>query len=388
MCVLQPTLSFAAKKTVTNDKIKAAQAQADAAQEKLDKLATQTEMASEDYYAAKAQTEATTKKIKQTERELDAARQSLAEAKSQLATRSADMYRDGELSFLQLLTGVDSLKDLISRIELLQRVAQNDADLIVAVREAKAQIELTKADLEAQRATQKKHEAAELKELKRVQGLVSEQKSYLASLSAKIKKLMAEERARQEAEERRKAEEARKAAEAARKAAEEARKKDESTGSGSGSAGSDSGSSSNSGGNDSGGSGGSSSVGNLGSNHPEVVKEARKYIGVTPYVWGGTTPAGFDCSGLTQYCYRVAAGMSIPRTSRSQFTVGTFIPADRKDLLKPGDLVFFGYDADPTRIHHVGIYSGGGMMIHAPQTGQKVKESYAFRSDYVGAVRP
>ena len=55
-----------------------------------------------------------------------------------------------------------------------------------------------------------------------------------------------------------------------------------------------------------------------------------------------------------------------PRTSREQFHAGAYIPPDRLDLLKPGDLVFFGYDGDPNQIHHVGMYVGGGNMIHAP----------------------
>ena len=123
-----------------------------------------------------------------------------------------------------------------------------------------------------------------------------------------------------------------------------------------------------------------------------MVGVARSFIGKAPYVWGGVTPAGFDCSGLTMYCYR-QVGIGIPRTSREQFNYGTRIPADRLDLLAVGDLVFFARDADPGRIHHVGIYSGDGNYIHAPQAGVPVSESSLLgrivtRGDYVGAVRP
>jgi cell wall-associated NlpC family hydrolase len=121
--------------------------------------------------------------------------------------------------------------------------------------------------------------------------------------------------------------------------------------------------------------------------HAEVVRVAARYLGV-PYIWGGTTPTGFDCSGLAQYCY-AQIGLALPRTSREQFRAGAYIPPDRKDLLEPGDLVFFGYEGDANRIHHVGIYAGGGSFIHAPQSGDVVRvTSLSERSDYVGACRP
>jgi cell wall-associated NlpC family hydrolase len=109
-------------------------------------------------------------------------------------------------------------------------------------------------------------------------------------------------------------------------------------------------------------------------------------------VWGGSTPSGFDCSGLVQYVYE-RLGIDLPRTSREQYHAGAFIPANRLDLLQPGDLVFFGYDGDPERVHHVGMYVGDGNFIHAPGTGDHVVVAsltgrIAARGDYVGAVRP
>ena len=84
----------------------------------------------------------------------------------------------------------------------------------------------------------------------------------------------------------------------------------------------------------------------------------------TPYAWGGSSPRGFDCSGLVQYA-AASAGISVPRTSRAQATVGT--PVSRADL-RPGDLVFF-YDP----VGHVGIYLGDGKMVHAPTSGDVVR---------------
>jgi peptidoglycan DL-endopeptidase CwlO len=94
-----------------------------------------------------------------------------------------------------------------------------------------------------------------------------------------------------------------------------------------------------------------------------VIATAEKYLGV-PYVWGGTTPSGFDCSGLMQYVYQ-SIGVNLPRVSQDQQNVGTMISPTQ---VQPGDLVFMGVPA-----FHVGMYIGGGKWIEAPQTGDVVK---------------
>jgi cell wall-associated NlpC family hydrolase len=103
-----------------------------------------------------------------------------------------------------------------------------------------------------------------------------------------------------------------------------------------------------------------------------------------PYLWGGTGPQAYDCSGLTQQSYR-HAGLVIPRTSAEQATVGT--PVRLADLI-PGDLIFYAHDVhNASTIHHVAMYAGDGMLVHAPQTGQFVHLSPVWLDEYIGAVR-
>lgn len=96
-----------------------------------------------------------------------------------------------------------------------------------------------------------------------------------------------------------------------------------------------------------------------------LLNEALSYEG-TPYVYGGTTPGGFDCSGFVQYCFRTALGQELPRTSGAQAAVGVAVPLDE---LQPGDLVFWGSGAGA---YHVGIAVDANSYIHAAGSGQGV----------------
>lgn len=117
---------------------------------------------------------------------------------------------------------------------------------------------------------------------------------------------------------------------------------------------------------------------------PTVIGTARQMLGA-PYRYGGTSPGGFDCSGLVNYAYR-SAGIRIPRTSSEQFQQSNRVSLQD---LQPGDLLFFRLS--PPKISHVAIYDRDGRFIHAPSSGKRV--SYAsldnpyWRKHLVGAGR-
>ncbi|MBP2651608.1 MAG: NlpC/P60 family protein [Firmicutes bacterium] len=129
--------------------------------------------------------------------------------------------------------------------------------------------------------------------------------------------------------------------------------------------------------------GASTSISSEAANSP-IITAARKYMGV-PYVWGGVTPDGFDCSGFTQYVMK-ENGITLPRTAAEQFAIGTAV---EKADLNVGDLIFF--TTYKPGASHVGFYIGNGQFIHASSVAAKVtisnlNDTY-YVEHYIGARR-
>ncbi|MBS4195818.1 C40 family peptidase [Lederbergia citri] len=114
-----------------------------------------------------------------------------------------------------------------------------------------------------------------------------------------------------------------------------------------------------------------------------IVNQGKKYIGVK-YVYGGSTPKGFDCSGFTSYTFK-QQGMTLPRSAAEQYKKGTAVS---KNNLKPGDLVFF--KTSNKAVSHVGIYIGDNKFIHSAGKGvaiTNINDPYYWKSRFVGAKR-
>ncbi len=339
---------------VTTPQIEAKKAQAERAQAALDDMHAELEERIEEYEAI---TEALTKtraQIEKTRHDLELTEARLGKLRANLNRRAAGIYKTGKTGVIDVLLETDSFSGFLVRLDLLTRLSRQDAQLVSEVKRLRDEVTAHENALETRHAEQVVLRGKAEAKREEIEAGIDKQKAYLDGLESEVAALMRAEKARQE---RLAAERARRAAEAAR-----ARRGGEPA----------------------------SDPGSLGPGHPEVVDVALRYLGV-PYVWGGMSPSGFDCSGLTKYCY-AEIGIEIPRTSRSQYRSGKHIASDRLDLLRPGDLVFFGREGDPGRVHHVGIYVGNGDFIHAPQTGERVKvsslqERIESRGDYVGASR-
>ena len=259
--------------------------------------------------------------------------------------------------YFDFILNSDSLTDLVGRSLTVSKLSQASAEALQAVKDSEAKVKNLKA---AQEANQKNLVAA---------------KSQLESDKAKIDGLKADaDKAAADAQQTIDANKEKLAAMAADEAAkaEAAQKAVTAVASSTASASSTSASSSTTASSNSLGSSkaassqapasaGSSTVSVSGGS---IAGNAAKYLGV-PYVYAGTSPAGFDCSGLIYYAAK-EAGISLPRTSQAQSTLGSYVSVSD---LQAGDLVFWGGVGSA---YHVGVYIGNGQYIHAPEPGQNV----------------
>ena len=324
--------------------ISAKKAKLAAVQAQLSKVYERSDMAVERYNEAASKLENVQDRITRNRHLLKVAEYKLGVANDHLTSRARQVYKANDAGILDVVFASRTFDDLLTQLDVMQRMTQSDAD---TAREAKAyrrEISDRRIALEADRASAVKLVAQRQESKDQVLALQSQLEGAAGGLKNEIADLEAKAAAAAKAK-------AEAAALAASQAAATA-----STGSSSSSTGSSTGGST--------GGGGGTVIDPGGSGHSSVVAIAQRYLGV-PYVWGGASPSGFDCSGLTMYCY-AQVGVGLSHGATDQQHASTPVPLS---ALQPGDLVFFG---SASYSHHVGIYVGGGSMIHAPHTGAVV----------------
>jgi cell wall-associated NlpC family hydrolase len=326
-------------------------AQAQRVLDQLRRLDADAQRANTRYQVATLRLQKLERNLRINKQALGVARGNLVRAQAALAQRLVAIYttRD-EQSTLGVLLGAKSLDDLVSRIETVNSVSRQDTAVIGEVASFQRQIVTHRSFLRHAHKLQKKLVRQRADAKRRIDSQVHREQRLYASVKNELDTLLFQEQQRRLAAARLQALRAQAESQAA------------STNSFGFSASVD-----------------GSTVAPP-SRYGGVVGIAMRYLGVR-YVWGGSSPSGFDCSGLVMYVY-AQVGVSLPHYTGAQWTYG--VPVSKSDL-QPGDLVFFD------GLGHVGIYVGGGNFIHAPQTGDVVKISNLnegwYAATYVGARR-
>ena len=326
--------------------------------------------------------EETNEKITVVEEEKKATMDKITETEAELKIKIEEygerlraMYKQGNTGILSAILGSESIADLISRTEAVIKIAKIDKQLLDEIEEIKRQLEEEQSNLQKdidvleelnavnaedmKKAEEKKAEADDKlleleEEEKKIAGslsttelsLLEASKSIVNNSSSSDEKLNAAitemrriresiitEAADNEAVEL--IEKAKSILKERRLARENAQQNNS-----------------------------SSNTGTASVSSSAIVNKAYQYLGV-PYVWGGTSPSGFDCSGFIQYVYR-SQGINLPRVSRAQAASGSYVSISNA---QPGDILYFGQSS----VTHVGIYIGNNKMIHAPRPGKTVE---------------
>jgi cell wall-associated NlpC family hydrolase/outer membrane murein-binding lipoprotein Lpp len=309
-------LSGSSIAAASSPQVDQAAAEVQALSQLVDQLNQKLEAATEEYNFARQQWEDTQAAVNKTSADLGQAQEDLMSAQERLNERLVATYKSGGLDTLDVILRVTSISDLIAYFDTLKLINEQEAGLLRQIKAYRAEKEELKARLDSQLQQQQAYKEQTEVARQGVLDQLTKNKEALEGKEAQLAQLQKAEAERQ-----------------ARYAAW------------------------------------------LASRPGIVVTLAKKYLGV-PYVYGGASPSGFDCSGLVKYVY-AQVGISLPHSSQMQYNYGT--PVSQSNL-KAGDLVFFY-----TPIHHVGIYIGAGKMIDA--TGSQVQVSEVFTSNYVGARR-
>jgi peptidoglycan DL-endopeptidase CwlO len=288
--------------------------------------------------------------LRENKLQLRLARKNLKQSEALLSARLVEMYTSGDENLgLDVLLGASSIDELISRIDTMNRVSDQSTEVLRRVKVFRAAVKQRRARLKSAHVQQAELVAERSAQKASIEGQLAERRQLLSSIKDQIAEMQAAEQARQ----------AELAAQArARIETAGATVLDASAG---------------------------AVVDPPATYAPPpgkyggVVGIAMQYLGI-PYVYGGASPAGFDCSGFVMYVFG-QVGVSPPHNAAAQYGYG--MPVSR-DQLQPGDLVFFN------GLGHVGIYIGGGQFVHSPHTGDVVKISSIsgwYSSTWVGARR-
>lgn len=297
-------------------------------QARLQEAYHKADVAAEKFNTAQSKLDAVQAQIRENARLLRIAEYNLAIANNQLQTRAERIYKARDVGLMDVLFSSNSFDELITQLDVMARLTQNDVDTVKAIDSYRSDIADRRVKLESDKKAAAELVKERAEQRRAIQAVEAELESTQSGLKGEIRRIEAAQRAA-----------AARAAAATAAAAAAAQ-------------------------NGGGGGGTGPVVDPGGPGRPQVVAIAQQFLGV-PYVYGGASPSGFDCSGLTMYCY-AKIGIGLAHGATLQQKASTPVPIS---ALQPGDLVFFGNAAFSS---HVGIYVGGSTMIHAPHTGAVV----------------
>src|SRR5688500_15235014 len=359
---LAPALLLGAGAATADPSISSKREQAQAILGQIREMDSQLSHAIESYNLANVQLDRIDADLQVNGRHLVVAKSSLNVAHAHVAQRLRALYiNGGSGGAVEVILGAKSLDDILDRLDMAERVGGQDSKVLRDVKRFRNEVKTRRAKLRHARERQAQIVAERAAQRRSIESQLAERQRLYESVKDEIQRLEAAERRRQ-AEIERQAR-ARVAAAAAGNAYERQATVEIAS--------------------ESGVTMGSGSISTSAppSRYGGVVGIAMQYLGV-PFVWGGASPSGFDCSGLVMYVYS-QMGVSLPHNAAMQYnSVGVFVS---RDQLQPGDLVFFD------GLGHMGMYIGGGQFVHAPHTGDVVKISSLYdswyASTYVGAKR-